>query len=314
MFAVMAVLIFTHVIEMWHVYAIAFGTGCGFALNQPVRTSIVPSLVDRKDMLNAVTLNSIAMNSSRLIGPAIIATVIQVTSTGAAYVWAAGIYGVVILTTLQIHLPETVGRLKGSAFRQLAEGFAYMKENRLVLALVLLGLAPLSIGFSHQTLLPQLVDERLGQEPGMYGYIISVGAIGGLTGALFVASRQTVSHKGYWMIAASLFYGFALLGFASVAATKILLLAFPLIIVVGASQNIFRAMNTTTLMETTPDQLRGRVMSVMLLDTALAPVAGLAAGAAADKWGVDAGYLLLGSACVVVVALMLLFYPKVRNL
>jgi MFS family permease len=76
MFAVMAVLIFTHVIEMWHVYAIAFGTGCGFALNQPVRTSIVPSLVDRKDMLNAVTLNSIAMNSSRLIGPAIIATVI----------------------------------------------------------------------------------------------------------------------------------------------------------------------------------------------------------------------------------------------
>jgi len=90
-------------------------------------------------------------------------------------------------------------------------------------------------------------------------------------------------------------------------------MAFPLIIWIGASQTLFRAGNTATLMEIAPDRLRGRIISATLLDTALSPIAGLAAGLTADLWGVSYGYILLSVACLSVVALTMLIYPKIKD-
>lgn len=314
MHAIMAVLILANAIELWHVYVLAVGLGGGMALNQPVRTSIVPNLVPKSELTNALTLNSIAMNSSRLVGPAIIAFVIAITNTGAAYVWSAIAYAVVIWLTTRINMPEKVGpRSTVSPVAQLMEGFRYMAANRMVLALVLLGVAPLSIGFAHQTLLPQLVDE-FGYDTSMIGYIISVGAIGGLTGGLIIASRTSISAKGKLMVVSTLFYALALFGFAGAARLDLLLLAFPLMILVGVSQTAFRAMNTTILMETTPDHMRGRVIATTLLDTGLMPVAALGAGFIADQRGVSAGYMALGAGCLAVIALVMAIYPRLRSL
>ena len=314
MHAIMAALILTDVVELWHVYVLAVGLGAGMALNQPVRTSLVPSLVKKSELTNALTLNSIAMNSSRLFGPAIIAFVIHLTNTGAAYVWSAIAYAVVIWLTTRVEMPEIAGRRSTvSPVAQLFEGFRYIAANRMVLTLVMLGLAPLSIGFAHQTLLPQLVDE-FGYDASMIGYIISVGAIGGLAGGLIIASRRTIRAKGKVMLVSTLLYSLALFGFAGAAIADMLLLAFPLMILIGVSQTAFRAMNMTILMETTPDHMRGRVVATTLLDTGLMPVAALGAGIIADQRGVAAGYMALSAGCLAVIALVLLIYPRVRNL
>ena len=314
MHAIMATLILTDVIQLWHVYVLAVGLGGGMALNQPVRTSIVPGMVKKSDLTNALTLNSIAINSSRLIGPAIIAFVIAATNTGAAYVWSAVAYVIVIWFTARLEIPEKTGpRSTVSPVAQLMEGFRYIAANRMVMALVLLGLAPLSIGFAHQTLLPQLVTE-FGYETSMIGYIISVGAVGGLSGGLIIASRRSIRTKGKVMLASTLLYALALLGFAGAAIADVLLLAFPLMILVGISQTSFRAMNMTILMETTPDHMRGRVIATTLLDSGLMPVAALGAGIIADQRGVAAGYMALSAGCLAVLALVMVIYPKVRNL
>jgi MFS family permease len=89
---------------------------------------------------------------------------------------------------------------------------------------------------------------------------------------------------------------------------------FPLIIAIGISQTVFRSANTTTLLENTPDHLRGRIVSATMLDTALAPVAGIIAGIAADRAGVSAGYLVLGAMCLGIVGLALLAHPKLRSI
>jgi predicted MFS family arabinose efflux permease len=91
-------------------------------------------------------------------------------------------------------------------------------------------------------------------------------------------------------------------------------MAFPLIIWIGMSQTVFRAGNSVTLMELSPDRLRGRIISATLLDTALSPVAGISAGLVADQWGVGAGYALLSAGCLAVVALTLIIYPKIRQI
>lgn len=314
MHAIMATLIITDAIELWHVYVLAVLLGGGMALNQPVRTSIVPNLVGREHLTNALTLNSIAMNSSRLVGPAIIAFVIALTNTGAAYVWSAVAYTLVLWLTARIEMPETADRRpNGSPMGQLMEGFRYMAANRVVLALVLLGLGPLSIGFAHQTLLPQLMDE-FGSDTTMMGYVISVGAIGGLTGGILIASRMEINNKGQVMLVSCFVYALALAGFAGAAQLGWLLLAFPLMMLVGIAQTSFRAMNTTILMETTPDHMRGRIVATTLLDSGLMPVAALGAGFVADHFGVSAGYMTLGAGCLSVILLVLVIYPRVRKL
>tara|TARA_Y100001936_G_C16092003_1_gene687160 strand:- start:2010 stop:3134 length:1125 start_codon:yes stop_codon:yes gene_type:complete len=312
MHAIMAAVLLAGIVEMWHVYVLAFGLGAGMAMNQPVRTSIIPNLVDKKDMVNAMSLNSIAINSTRLGGPALIALLIAATDVGWAYVWSAGAFAVVLITTSRIEFPETSDRReRPNPFNQLIEGFVYIGQNRVILALVLIGLGPLAIGFSHQTLLPQLVEEEFGAGVGLMGLLTSVGAIGGLSGGLFIASRRTVSYKGRLMLFSATSYGLALLGFAG---ANMLWMAFPLIIWIGISQTLFRAGNSATLMELAPDHLRGRIISATLLDTALSPAAGIAAGYAADMYGVGAGYALLSAGCLGVVVFTVLIYPKIRQL
>jgi MFS family permease len=312
MHVIMAALLLSGSIELWHVYVLAFGLGSGMAMNQPVRTSIIPNLVDKKDMFNAMTLNSIAINATRMGGPALIAILIAATDVGWAYVWAAGASAVVILTTMKIDIPEISSKLaKGNPFGQLIEGFVYIGRHRDILALVLIGLGPLSIGFSHQVLLPQLVEQEFGKGIALLGLLTSVGAIGGLSAGLFIASRKEMPHKGRLMLFAATSYGLALLGFAG---ASYLWMVFPLIIWIGASQTLFRAGNSVTLMELAPDRLRGRIISATLLDTALSPIAGIAAGIVADRWGVSSGYMLLSIGCLGVVALTVLIYPRIKDL
>ena len=312
MHIIMAALLLTGLLDLWHVYVLAFGLGAGMAMNQPVRTSIIPNLVEKKDMMNAMSLNSIAINSTRFVGPAAIAALIAATEVGWAYVWAAGALVVVVWTTSKIAIPNiSSGRSHGNAFNQLMEGFVYIGRHRVILALVLLGAGPLAIGFSHQVLLPQLVEEQYGRGIGLMGIIQSAGAIGGLSAGIFIASRREVNHKGRLMLMAATSYGVALLAFSGAV---YMWMAFPLIIWIGGSQTIFRAGNSATLMELAPDRLRGRIISATLIDTALAPLAGLAAGVVADRWGVSAGYMLLSAGCLGIVALVMLIYPKMKDL
>ena len=146
MHIIMATLLLAGAIELWHIYVLAFGLGAGMAMNQPVRTSIIPNLVDKKDMINAMSLNSIAINSTRLGGPVLIALLIAATDVGWAYVWSAGAFVLVIWTTTKVAIPEiTSRRPRGNPFSQLMEGFIYIGRHRVILALVMLRLGPLSI-------------------------------------------------------------------------------------------------------------------------------------------------------------------------
>ncbi len=310
--AAMAIIVIGGWIEMWHVYLLAFLLGSGMAMNQPVRTSIIPQLIPRDRLLNAVSLNSIAINSTRLIGPAIIGLVIAAWGVGPAYVWSAIAYAIVIWTTTRIDMPPVNPAAKlGSMVGQMVEGFRYIASNRLVLALVLLGLGPLAVGFSHQTLLPALVVDELGRDAAIMGFIMAVGGIGGIAGGFYMASRADLRHKGPIMLGAAATYGVALLLFAGVS---MVIMVFPLIIAIGVSQTVFRSANTTTLLEITPDHMRGRIVSATLLDTAMAPVAGIVAGLVADKAGVPFAYLTLGGMCLAIVVLALLSHPGLRKI
>ena len=313
MYSVMAALILLGFIELWHVYAIAFAQGVSMSMNQPIRTSIVPQLVGKDLMLNAVSLNSIAINGTRFVGPAAVAFIIGFWGVGSAYVLSAGVYVLVLWTTTKIEFPLIAGdpKKRGSAVDQLMEGFRFIRRDRTILTLVLLGLAPFAIGIAHRTLLPGLITEVLEAEVEMLGILQSVAAIGSLGAGLYIASHTTIPRKGALMLAVTVSYGVSLffVGWAS-----IFWVVMPLLMIGAMSQTVFRAANTTLLLERTPDHLRGRVVSVTLIDHALSPVIGIVAGVIADGWGVGAGFMFLGGGILLVVAVAMAVNPGFRKI
>ena len=207
----MAVLIMGGLIQVWHIYLTAFLLGGGMALNQPVRTSLIPQLLDSKLLLNAISLNSIAINVTRLIGPAAIGFLIAIfnDSVGPAYIIASGLYVFVIVSTFMIRSPgrEPTGE-RLSIGRDFIEGFRYMLvENRTILALVVMAMGPLAFGFSYIQLMPAYVTEKLDMGASALGTLQSIAAVGALIGGFTLASMGSVSHKGRIMMITGIGYG-----------------------------------------------------------------------------------------------------------
>ncbi len=311
MHAAMAAIVISGVVELWHVYGLALLLGISQSMNQPIRTSIIPQLVDKSRMLNAITLHSIAINGTRFIGPAAIAFVIGFAGVGSAYVVSAAVYVVVIWSTTKIQIPDAPGRAsEGNVLSQLADGFRFILSNRLIVTLVVLGLGPLALGIAHRSLLPGLVTNVLNADVEFLGVLQSAAAVGSLAAGLYLASRVDIPNKGMLMLAVTAIYGLSLM---AVGGATVLWMVMPLLIAGSMSQTVFRAANTTLLLEKTPAELRGRVMSITLIDNALSPVFGIAAGLIADSWGVGAGFLFIGSAILGVVAIAFAMNPAIRR-
>lgn len=314
-YVAMAVLLIGGWIELWHVYLTAFLLGGGMAMNQPVRTSLIPQLVGSKLLLNALSLNSIAINVSKLIGPASVGFLIAVAgdNVAPAYIIAVVVYVLIIVATIKIDHRSATVEQEGFSFRsEFVEGFRYLLvQNRTALTLVILATGPLAFAFSYITLLPVLVTDVLNASASSFGAIQSVGAIGALVGGFWLASSRGIRRKGWIMVSTGLIYGCAVILMGSV---KWLLAAFAIAILIGAAQTIFRAANNSTLLEITPQRLRGRVVSVTFLDMGVQSVAAILAGIVTDAYGVPVGMAMLGAVCLGIVAIVGIGVPSVRRL
>lgn len=311
----MAVLLVGGWIELWHVYVTAFLLGAGMSMNQPVRTSLIPQLLEGRLLLNALSLNSIAINVSRLLGPAGVGFLIALAggSVAPAYIIAVIVYVLVIVATIKMDFRSERTGLKRFSFRaEFVEGFRYLLvENRTALTLVILAIGPLAFAFSYVTLLPVLVTEALNASSSSFGAIQSVGAVGALVGGFWLAAARNISRKGRIMLSTGLVYGGAVIVLGNV---KWLMAAFAVAIVIGASQTIFRAADNSTLLEITPQRLQGRVVSITFLDMRIQSVAAILAGMVTDTYGVSVGMSMLGGACLGIVAIVGIAVPAIRRL
>ena len=311
----MAALLLGGWIELWHVYLTAFLLGIGMSMNHPVRTSLLPQLLGGELLLHALSLNSIAINVSKLIGPAGVGFLIAVAgdNVAPAYIIAVVVYVLIIVATIMIDHVSVASSQKSFSFRsEFVEGFRYLLvENRTALTLVILAIGPLAFGFSYITLLPVLVTEVLNASSSSFGAIQSVGAIGALAGGFWLAASHKVRRKGWIMLSTGLAYGCAVILLGS---ANWLLAAFAVSVVIGGCQTIFRAANNSTLLEITPQRLQGRVVSITFLDMGVQSIAAILAGVVSDAYGVSVGMAMLGGVCLGIVAIVGISVPTIRKL
>src|ERR1035437_4968992 len=192
---ILATLLVTHSIQVWHIYATGFLAGTVQAFQQPARQVLVSDLVDKKHLFNAISLNSAAGNGSRIVGPAICGLLIEAFGLGVSYYVQAAMYVVATVWTFQIrepqsHLPKETSQapIFRSFFSSTAEGFHYIFSNKIILSLMILSLAPMLLAAPYINLLPLFAIDVFHGDASTQGLIFTVGGVAAIIGALIAAS------------------------------------------------------------------------------------------------------------------------------
>ncbi len=293
---VLAILISTGHIQLFHIYILAAILGVASALDGPTRQAFVIELVGREDLPNAVALNSTIFNASRILGPGIGGLLIAgVGVAGCFYLNALSFFGVIgglLLMDPKRFFPARPMR-DGTVLRQIGAGLRYAATTPdAALPLLLMGILG-TFGYNFTVLLPLIGDEVLHSGAIGFGVLTAAMGVGSLLAALGVAYRGRATRRTLLIGAA----GFSGLLFA-VGLSRWWALTLPLLVALGVCSITFSATASTRLQLVAPGDMRGRIMSIyQLLFAGTTPFGSLIIGGLAERWGVQQATMLVAVIC-----------------
>ncbi|MEU0160849.1 MFS transporter [Streptomyces sp. NPDC006261] len=292
----LAVLTLSGVVEVWHVYLVAFLLGMVTVVDNPARQSFVSEMVGPAQLRNAVSLNSANFQSARLIGPAVAGVLITTVGSGWAFLlnglsFLAPLVGLLMMRTSELHASVRVRRAKG----QLREGLTYVRGRpELIWPIVLVGFVG-TFGFNFPIWLTAFADGVFDGGAGMYSFFNILMAAGSLAGALLSARRRSTRLR--MLVAAGTAFG--LLEIAASLSPNVWLFSILLVPIgmLGLTTNI--TANTSVQMAADPE-MRGRVMSLyMMVFAGGTPVGAPIVGWISDTYGARVGFASGGAISVI---------------
>jgi len=312
---VLAVLISTGAIEVWHLMAGAILIGVTAAFNMPARQSFVPELVGKRELMNALALTAGGMNLSRVAAPALAGVLIAMVGVGTVYYIKTAAYVVFVIILLMIPvMGHASSQSRTSVLGAMREGLVYIKHNRVILTLLVMALVPVAFGMPYVFLLPVFQKDVLNVGASGLGYLMSATGVGAVVGALFVASLGDFKRKGLLLLAAGVAFGISLVLFAFLSSMGSFPLALASLFLVGAAGAAYMATNNTLVQSNVPDEVRGRVMGLYMMTFGLTSLGTLPAGAIADSLGAPVAVGAGGVVITLFVAAVALKRSPVRNL
>jgi MFS family permease len=259
---VLGLLVVTGSVQLWHVYALALLLGMAGVVDSPVRQSFVSEMVGPADLPNAVSLNSVTFNTSRIIGPALAGLAISGVGTGPVFLvnaasYVAVIVGLCAMRTAELHDVRRVPRAKG----QLRAGLSYVRSRPELMVPIVLVFLVGTFGLNFQITLALVVKEVFHKGPSSYGLLTSMLAVGSLLGALTTARRSALPRQRT-LIGAGVAFGLleVLLGVVPSYAVMAVLL-----VPTGAAVLIFTTTANASVQLAAAPEMRGRVMALYVL-------------------------------------------------
>ncbi len=308
----MAALILTDVIAVWHVFTFSLVSGIVWTFNTPSRQSLVPNLVPKEDLLNAYSLNAAAFQSMAIAGPAIGGFMIAWFGTGGNFLMqAAAILGVIGMVWIMRVPPRTAPLRKASMREDLAEGLKYVRNDKVVFGLVLIGIIPAFLSMPLRSLMPIFAIDILDVGSVGLGILMSASGAGALAGAITLASLGSLQRKGMFMLGAIVLTGTTMVVFSL---SHWLALSLVFMLFLGLGEMTYWSMNNTILQTVVKDELRGRVMSIYMLNQGMAPLGTLVAGALAAAIGAPIVIVLMGATTVAFALAAAWRLPHMRRL
>jgi MFS family permease len=270
----------------------AFVMGCINALDMPARQSLVVSLVeDRAHLQNAIALNSLIMNATRFVGPALAGFVIALTGEAFCFVINGATYLAVLLALWAIRARPS-GDSSKPALRALKEGLRYtFSHPDIRLALMLVAVVSFMVT-PYVVMMPLYVKTIFHGDASTYGLLVSSAGAGSLLGSLFLATRGSIEGLARRVSLAAVSAGVALALFALNTHHA---LAYPILMALGFSVVLVAAGSNTLLQSWVRDDMRGRVMATFSMAfLGVAPLGSLAVGSLANGLGVRPTLFLCG--------------------
>ncbi len=257
--ALLTILVATGAVHVWHILSLSFVSGLAQAFGGPAYQALIPTLVDRDDMPNAIALNSIQFNLAVTIGPALAGQALAKLGE----TWCFGLNALSFLApivSLSIisarFLPE---KTTESVLTSLKQGIRFIRQQNSMEALTILAFCMTMLSMPLRTYFPVFVKDIFHRGPETYGNLLSLMGVGSICGSLMVAAKGNMRNKGLFALSMLICLGFGIAGFS---VSRSLPLSYGMLLLVGGSMMAVFATVTSLVQLITTNEMRGRVMSV----------------------------------------------------
>jgi len=257
--ATLTILVALGLTHVWPILCLSFVSGFAQAFGGPAYQALIPTLVDREDMPNAIALNSIQFNLAVTVGPALAG----ITLARLGEKWCFGLNALSFLApviSLSIisarYLPEKSGE---SMYKSLKQGIHFIWHQGAMVALIVLAFSMTFLSMPMRTYIPVFVKDIFHRGPETYGNLLSLMGVGSIVGSLGVASLGNISKKGRFALSMLMLLGAGIAGFSL---SKFLSVSYAMLVLVGASMMAVFATVTSLVQLNVTNEMRGRVMSV----------------------------------------------------
>jgi predicted MFS family arabinose efflux permease len=258
----LAALVYWDLVHIWHVLALSVVTGLAQAFGGPAYQSLLPSLVSKDHVPNAIAFNSIQFNLARVIGPLFAGAALAAFGMVACFGLNGLSFVAVIAAILSLHvrhIPPAATRRMSEEFRS---GFVYVREHPALLGLAVLGFAATFLGNPILTFLPLFAQNVLQGDVTEYTHLMSSAGAGAVTGALVVAWRGRFPHMGRTVLLIQLVFGVIVVLFAM---SRYFWLNAALLFAAGVCMVMVFATLSSLVQLNAPNEMRGRVMSLYMV-------------------------------------------------
>ena len=273
---VLAGLTWFHAIGVWGVAAIAFGNGMAMAMNAPSYQALVPQLVKREDLTNAIALNSAQFNMSRILGPTLGGYAMALFGMAGNFFLNGVSFLAVLWALMRIEYPEEKPSRKESLWSSLHGGFAYLRSNRQMYVLIWMTAAASFFGIPFLTFIPYFAKVQLNVGESGLGWLLACSGLGAVLGAMTVAISGVIRHRGRVLTGCGIVFFLAIIGFSY---SHSFALSEGLAFFEGSCGILMISCFNISIQHLSSDEMRGRVMSIYATSfLGLPPIGALVAG------------------------------------
>jgi MFS family permease len=258
----LAALVFWSRITIWHILALSFTAGLAQAFGGPAYQSLVPTLVERKDLPNAIALNSIQFNLARVFGPLLAGATLAAFGTAMCFGLNALSFLVVIVALLSLSIKHIPPPERKPILHELQSGLTYARGQSSIVALTILAFLTTFLGLPLLTFLPIFAREIFHGDVGRYSVMMAFSGAGAVVGALVMAWLGRFRHMGLTLLLVQLAFGVLVAAFAL---SRIGWLSNLLLFLDGAALIVVFSMTASLVQLIVPDHLRGRVVSIYMV-------------------------------------------------
>jgi MFS family permease len=306
----MLVLYVSGALALWQIIALALVSSITWAIDNPTRQAFVPDLVEGEDLTNAIALNSVAVEITVVVGPALGGLLIPAFGTGGAYALISTVYllGVLVLLMLK-DVKRSTAHVHESPLRSLLGGLRYVRNNQIVLVLLVIAfLLNLLAAPYRYAFLPLFARYILDAGPAGYGMLTAMAGVGALVAGVWVVSLGNFRRKGRMLVWSGLGWPISLLLFAF---STWYWVSLALVFVAGLTQAIVWTMIATLILSHTTASMRGRVMGLRTGVVFSLPIGNFLAGAAAERFGAPIAQGAYAAIALVIMLGIVLLIPGV---